>query len=124
VHTLGLSGRLTPSPSPSPVSQDHTEGASPSPTELVHHSVDKIHERRKLGRVDAVVVCTGLATRALGGVEDSTMYPSRGQTVVVRAPWVRFGIMESGGKDDKGEEVLTYIIPRRSSDVSYVFSRL
>ena len=62
-------------------------------------------------------MCTGLWTRTLGGVEDSTVYPLRGQTVMIRAPWVRFGITESGGKDEKGEEIVTYVIPRRSSDV-------
>ena len=121
VRTLGLSGH--PTPSPSPVPQDH-RGQIPTPAELVHHSAelvhhsaDKIHERRKSGKVDAVVVCTGLWTRTLGGVEDSTVYPLRGQTVMIRAPWVRFGITESGGKDEKGEEIVTYVIPRRSSDV-------
>ena len=114
IHTLGLSGH--PTPSPSPVPQDH-RGQIPTPAELVHHSADKIHERRKSGKVDAVVVCTGLWTRTLGGVEDSTVYPLRGQTVMIRAPWVRSGITESGGKDAKGEEIVTYVIPRRSSDV-------
>jgi D-aspartate oxidase/D-amino-acid oxidase len=61
---------------------------------------------------DAVIVAVGLGARFLGGVEDKAMYPVRGQTVLVRAPWVRFGkteITESG--------LLTYIIPRRSGDV-------
>ncbi|CAA7257300.1 unnamed protein product [Cyclocybe aegerita] len=62
---------------------------------------------------DAVVICVGLGARFLGGVEDKNMYPVRGQTVIVRAPWVRFGRTES--KDASG--ALTYIIPRRSSDV-------
>ena len=61
---------------------------------------------------DAVVVAVGLGARFLGGVEDKAMYPVRGQTVLVRAPWVRFG---------KTEEIkpglLTYIVPRRSGDV-------
>ena len=60
---------------------------------------------------DAVVVAVGLGARFLGGVEDKAMYPIRGQTVLLRAPWVKFGKMEiykSG---------LTYIIPRRSGDV-------
>lgn len=62
---------------------------------------------------DAVVVCVGLGARFLGGVEDKDVYPIRGQTVIVRAPWVRFGRTIS--LDDKG--AVTYIIPRRSSDV-------
>ncbi|KAF8156859.1 D-aspartate oxidase [Crassisporium funariophilum] len=62
---------------------------------------------------DAVIVCVGLAARFLGGVEDKAVYPIRGQTVVVRAPWVRFGRTET--LDESG--AMTYIIPRRSSDV-------
>ncbi|PPQ84640.1 hypothetical protein CVT26_003931 [Gymnopilus dilepis] len=62
---------------------------------------------------DAVIVCTGLGARFLGGVEDKDVYPVRGQTVLVRAPWVRFG--RTVTLDDSG--AVTYIIPRRSSDV-------
>ena len=60
---------------------------------------------------DAVVVAVGLGARFLGGVEDKAMYPVRGQTVLVRAPWVRFG------KTEVTESGLTYICPRRSGDV-------
>ena len=60
---------------------------------------------------DAVIVAVGLGARFLGGVEDKAMYPVRGQTVLVRAPWVRFG------KTEIKESDLTYIIPRRSGDV-------
>ena len=60
---------------------------------------------------DAVIVCVGLGARFLGGVEDKTVYPSRGQTVILRAPWVRSGY----AFEDAG--VWTYIIPRRSGDV-------
>ena len=60
---------------------------------------------------DAVVVCVGLGARFLGGVEDETMYPSRGQTVILHAPWVR-----SGCRFQDAEE-WTYIIPRRSGNV-------
>jgi len=62
--------------------------------------------------VDAVVVCTGIGSRMLGGVEDKDMYPLRGQTVLVRAPWIRFG-KTMNTKDG----LWTYIIPRRSGDV-------
>jgi len=61
---------------------------------------------------DAVVVCTGLGARFLGGIEDQAVYPIRGQTVMIRAPWVRFG-RTINLKDTE----LTYIIPRRSGDV-------
>lgn len=65
--------------------------------------------------VDALVVCVGLGARSLGGIEDQDMYPIRGQTVMLRAPWVDFGVAwvtEEGPK--------TYIIPRGySGDVSH-----
>jgi glycine/D-amino acid oxidase-like deaminating enzyme len=64
----------------------------------------------------AVINCTGMGARFLGGVEDKKMYPIRGQTVLIRAPWVRFG--RTIYKDETG--AITYIIPRRSSDVSCI----
>lgn len=68
---------------------------------------------------DAVIVCTGIGTRFLGGVEDRDVHPVRGQTVLVRAPWIRFGrttIFENGE--------IAYIIPRRSGDVRRCFPRI
>ncbi|KAK0192248.1 FAD dependent oxidoreductase [Armillaria mellea] len=60
----------------------------------------------------AVVVCAGLGARFLGGVEDKDMYPIRGQTVLVRAPWVKempcFHLANGA---------VSYVIPRRSGDV-------
>jgi glycine/D-amino acid oxidase-like deaminating enzyme len=61
---------------------------------------------------DAVVICTGLLTRFLGGVEDKDVYPVRGQTVVVRAPWVKSVHIKINEKN------VSYIIPRKSGDVS------
>ncbi|KAF8632898.1 hypothetical protein AX17_004744 [Amanita inopinata Kibby_2008] len=61
---------------------------------------------------DAVVVCAGIGARALGGVEDTNVYPIRGQTVLLRAPWVNLGRTIGGGL---GAE--SYIIPRRSGEV-------
>ena len=64
---------------------------------------------------DAIVCCPGLGARTLGGVEDKDVYPVRGQTVLLRMPWVRFGM---GKSSNKGKGFWTYIIPRRSGDVS------
>ena len=61
---------------------------------------------------DALVVCAGIGARSLGGVEDKNVFPVRGQTVLVRAPWVKFG------RTVDGKDFRTYIIPRRSGDVS------
>jgi hypothetical protein len=41
------------------------------------------------------------------------VYPIRGQVVLIRAPWVRFGRTKS-----ETDGTWTYIIPRRSGDVS------
>ncbi|KAG9078255.1 hypothetical protein FS749_009768 [Ceratobasidium sp. UAMH 11750] len=61
---------------------------------------------------DLIVVCTGIGTRSLGGVEDQDVFPIRGQTVLIRAPWINFGISE------KNPDCISYIIPRQSGDVS------
>jgi len=61
---------------------------------------------------DAVVVCVGIGARSLGGVEDSDVFPIRGQTVLLRAPWIKFGRTQSSL-----DGLWTYIIPRRSGDV-------
>jgi glycine/D-amino acid oxidase-like deaminating enzyme len=63
--------------------------------------------------IDAILVCAGLGARSLGGVEDKDMYPIRGQTVLIRAPWVKFGSTQSNING-----TWSYIMPRRSGDVS------
>ncbi|KAH6909425.1 D-amino-acid oxidase [Coprinopsis sp. MPI-PUGE-AT-0042] len=60
---------------------------------------------------DAIVVCVGLGARHLGGVEDHDVYPIRGQTVLIHAPWIRFGRTLSEAN------MWTYVIPRRSGNV-------
>ncbi|KAL5519430.1 hypothetical protein ACEPAH_1113 [Sanghuangporus vaninii] len=61
----------------------------------------------------AIVICAGLEARYLGGVEDSNVFPVRGQTVVLRAPWIQFGRTVS----DFRKNLWTYIIPRRCGHV-------
>ncbi|KAJ7151015.1 D-amino-acid oxidase [Mycena filopes] len=68
--------------------------------------------RKCLSPPSAVVVCVGLGARALGGVEDKDVYPIRGQTVLLRAPWIKFGRAISSRTG-----LWTYIIPRRSGDI-------
>lgn len=70
----------------------------------------------KMESVDAIVVCVGLGARTLGGVEDADVYPTRGQVVMLRAPWVKFG--RTASHLDQG--LWTYIIPRRCGDVSHI----
>jgi glycine/D-amino acid oxidase-like deaminating enzyme len=66
-----------------------------------------------LSKPEALVVCAGLGARNLGGVEDKDVYPIRGQTVVIKAPWIKFGRTQSSL-----DGLWTYVIPRRSGEVS------
>jgi glycine/D-amino acid oxidase-like deaminating enzyme len=61
---------------------------------------------------DTVIICAGIGARGLGGVEDETVFPIRGQTVLMRAPWIKFGRTCSNH-----DGLWTYIIPRRSGEV-------
>lgn len=71
-------------------------------------------ERRKVAHITealparAVVNCTGLGARTLGGVEDDQVFPTRGQTVLVRAPWLKYCV---SGPAHSATEV-TYVRPR------------
>ncbi|KAF8632875.1 hypothetical protein AX17_004723 [Amanita inopinata Kibby_2008] len=82
--------------------------------QLLKGGINAFARRNKSDPVipDALVICAGLGARFLGGVEDKTLYPVRGQTVLLRAPWVKFGKTIS---DNRG--LWTYVIPRRSGDV-------
>ena len=60
-------------------------------------------------RADVVVNCTGLSSLRLGGVEDKTLFPGRGQIVVVRNDP---GVMASNSGTDDGGDEATYIMHR------------
>ncbi|KAJ6590474.1 D-amino-acid oxidase [Mycena vulgaris] len=87
-------------------------GAVQHIAEVVEGGAGIFNGRKCLSSPSAVVVCVGLGARTLGGVEDKDVYPIRGQTVLLRAPWVRFGRAISSKNG-----LWTYIIPRRSGDV-------
>ncbi|SMY27957.1 unnamed protein product [Zymoseptoria tritici ST99CH_1A5] len=76
---------------------------------IVEHVTDaaKLHHS---GRpADLVVNCTGLSSLKLGGVQDTTLYPARGQIVLVRnSP----GVMASTSGTDDGPEEAVYIMDR------------
>lgn len=59
---------------------------------------------------DVVVNCTGLSSAKLGGVEDRTVQPARGQIVVVRND--PGGIMATSSGTDDGSDEVTYIMHR------------
>nr|BBH51408.1 D-amino acid oxidase [Rasamsonia emersonii]BBH51422.1 D-amino acid oxidase [synthetic construct] len=65
-----------------------------------HHSGQK---------ADLVVNCTGLSSRKLGGVQDNTLLPARGQIVVVRNDP---GLMCSISGTDDGDDEVTYMMTR------------
>ncbi|KAJ9114537.1 hypothetical protein QFC20_001411 [Naganishia adeliensis] len=65
--------------------------------------------------VDLVINCSALGARSLIGVEDETVYPVKGQTVLVKAPGVKTCYMHSESKPNAKNAAPTqptYIIPR------------
>lgn len=50
-----------------------------------HISLSHINECIE-SETDAVINCSGVHARTLGGVEDPEVYPVRGQTVIVQLP--------------------------------------
>ncbi|GAA5801759.1 hypothetical protein HPULCUR_007211 [Helicostylum pulchrum] len=59
----------------------------------------------------ALINCTGLGARFLGGVQDDKVFPTRGQTVVVYAPHIKKTITHVSTQG------MTYIIPRSDGTV-------
>lgn len=76
---------------------------------IVNHIADaaRLHHTGKTA--DLVLNCTGLSSLKLGGVEDSTVYPARGQIVLVRN---EPGIMASTSGTDDGPDEAVYIMNR------------
>ncbi|KAH7882367.1 hypothetical protein F5I97DRAFT_1931557 [Phlebopus sp. FC_14] len=60
----------------------------------------------------AVIACVGIGARFLGGIEDKDVYPIRGQTILLRAPWVKYGRTFSGADGS-----YVYMMPRCTGDV-------
>lgn len=60
-------------------------------------------------KADLVVNCTGLSSKTLGGVQDDTLYPIRGQIVVVCND---AGAMRSVSGSDDGEDEVVYMMTR------------
>lgn len=62
------------------------EGCRNANVKLERRRIQHIDEAWLSTSVSAVFNCTGLGSFSLGGVEDKTMYPTRGQTVLVEQP--------------------------------------
>ncbi|KAI0285369.1 nucleotide-binding domain-containing protein [Russula aff. rugulosa BPL654] len=66
------------------------------------------------GESGAVINATGLGARSLFGVEDTKVYPIRGQTIIVYSPNIKECISVVRGGTTKSEKS-TYFIPRAST---------
>lgn len=62
-----------------------------------------------VGKTDLIVNCTGLMASKLGGVEDSSLYPARGQIVLVRNEAGK--MFDVSGTDD-GDGEACYVMTR------------
>jgi D-amino-acid oxidase len=60
--------------------------------------------------VQAIVNCSGILACKLGGVEDKNVFPTRGQTILVRNECSKMYARGRTGREPPGES--TYIIPR------------
>jgi len=60
----------------------------------------------------AIIACPGIGARFLGGIEDKDVYPVRGQTILLRAPWIKYGRTLSGADGS-----YVYMMPRCTGDV-------
>ena len=76
---------------------------------IVSHVSDAASLHHSSKRADVVVNCTGLSSLRLGGVEDNTLFPSRGQTVIVRNDPGYIGMVSS---TDDGPGELAYVMNR------------
>ncbi|KAK8219286.1 D-amino acid oxidase [Zalaria obscura] len=76
---------------------------------IVSHVAEAASLHHSGKRADLVVNATGLSSLKLGGVEDSKLYPARGQIVLVRNDP---GIMATVSGTDDGDDEATYIMHR------------
>ncbi|KAG8216515.1 hypothetical protein J3R82DRAFT_6631 [Butyriboletus roseoflavus] len=60
----------------------------------------------------AIIACPGIGARVLGGIEDKDVYPIRGQTLLLRAPWIKYGRTLSGADGS-----YVYMMPRCTGEV-------
>lgn len=73
---------------------------------FIRRRVDHVDEAFLSSSTQTVFNCTGIGAYSLGGVKDESMYPIRGQVVVVKAPFIDYNIMSAN------KHFVTYIIPR------------
>ncbi|GAN09249.1 D-amino-acid oxidase [Mucor ambiguus] len=79
--------------------------------EIVQRNVGHIDEVFNIAKNPFVINCTGLGARFLGGVSDEAVFPTRGQTIVIKAPHIKRTITHMGAQG------ITYVIPRSDGTV-------
>lgn len=72
---------------------------------LIH--IDEIASFAQQHKKLAVINCTGLGAKFLGGVNDDALFPTRGQTIIVKAPHIKKTLTHL-----HGDGSITYVIPR------------
>ncbi|KAJ5245971.1 hypothetical protein N7468_000954 [Penicillium chermesinum] len=77
---------------------------------FIQQKIPNVQSAFKSPSTVAVFNCTGVAAGTLAGVQDSKCYPTRGQVVLARAPWVHQNTMRHG------RDYETYVIPRPGSN--------
>ncbi|KAL7320000.1 hypothetical protein PS15m_003072 [Mucor circinelloides] len=78
---------------------------------IVQRNVGHIDEVFSMAENPFVINCTGLGARFLGGVSDEAVFPTRGQTIVVKAPHIKRTITHTGTQS------INYVIPRSDGTV-------
>ena len=78
---------------------------------FVRRHLNHINEVKSIApHIMAIVNCTGVLACKLGGVEDKNVYPTRGQTILVRNECSKMYARGRTVREPKDES--TYIIPR------------
>ncbi|KAK7046880.1 D-amino-acid oxidase, partial [Favolaschia claudopus] len=60
----------------------------------------------------AILNCTGIGAVSLGDVLDTDVFPTRGEVLILRAPWIKYGLSHY-----YNDGHLSYVLPRQSGDV-------
>lgn len=79
---------------------------------IVQDITDALHLHHSGEKAELIVNCTGLSSSRLGGVNDTKLYPSRGQIVLVRNTSLPQPTTYSLSGTDDGPEENAYIIHR------------
>lgn len=85
---------------------------------LVHEEIKSLSQLTSMSNTDLVINCPGLGARWLGDVNDTDVYPQRGQTLIARLAgaetiWRARGPVDSTDPGNFG----TFILPRKNGEI-------